>query len=546
MIIRPNAITGATLRNGGGSINYLYDNRGNRTSETRTGNQTLYTYDGHDLLVKSEQGLGDYMYFRYGVDKQRYYKHDEINNEVTLYGGKDYERIYTSGGDLKESKFYVTDYLTVTRGFNQGYQHHYVQKDRLGSTTQVLDENGNRIHARSYDAFGKPRNGDWTERDTASVFTATLEFTNPDGSGDTDISKRGFTDHEHLDDWQLIHMNGRMFDYNNGRFLSVDPFIQNPSSTQSLNPYTYIFNNPLSGTDPTGYTAEDTGGPALTLGGGNRSCGLLEVCNPLGRFNLSAGGNGQEGQSGDQSESEDIVHLGTFRVKGDAGEGQFNPFAGTEGAVFKSLGFRGGLKFFADQFYDPSLSEVPNIDELRAQYYHEMYNPQNGHYWRYSALEQAGMLAITVKGVQIGKNVASNVNFVRTASSAEAIPVWHGAGPGKFLGMNSLSKSNKLISTHNPPEPVLFVFDSNTRTFIVARESVSEGGGFHRQLAGSIGIGADSKTIVGGVFRRGKNGEILTNERSGTFGDNWNPKVRTQFREAMKEYGLEHKHLEEF
>ncbi|MBL4661912.1 MAG: hypothetical protein JKY19_16250 [Alcanivoracaceae bacterium] len=44
-----------------------------------------------------------------------------------------------------------------------------------------------------------------------------------------------------------------MYDYNNGRFLSVDPFIQNPGSTQSLNPYTYIFNNPLSGVDPTGY-----------------------------------------------------------------------------------------------------------------------------------------------------------------------------------------------------------------------------------------------------------------------------------------------------
>ena len=47
-----------------------------------------------------------------------------------------------------------------------------------------------------------------------------------------------------------------MYDYNNGRFLSVDPFIQAPTSTQSLNPYTYIFNNPLSGIDPTGYACE--------------------------------------------------------------------------------------------------------------------------------------------------------------------------------------------------------------------------------------------------------------------------------------------------
>jgi hypothetical protein len=48
-----------------------------------------------------------------------------------------------------------------------------------------------------------------------------------------------------------------MYDYNNGRFLSVDPFIQSPTSTQSLNPYTYIFNNPLSGTDPSGYCSKN-------------------------------------------------------------------------------------------------------------------------------------------------------------------------------------------------------------------------------------------------------------------------------------------------
>jgi len=38
-----------------------------------------------------------------------------------------------------------------------------------------------------------------------------------------------------------------------GRFYGVDPFIQFPSNSQSLNPYSYLMNNPLSGTDPTGY-----------------------------------------------------------------------------------------------------------------------------------------------------------------------------------------------------------------------------------------------------------------------------------------------------
>ncbi|MDC2889332.1 hypothetical protein PN838_11750 [Psychrosphaera sp. G1-22] len=61
-------------------------------------------------------------------------------------------------------------------------------------------------------------------------------------------------------------MNGRVYDYNLGRFMSVDPFIQSPTSTQSVNPYSYIMNNPLSGTDPTGY--------ACTMAGkANGDCG---------------------------------------------------------------------------------------------------------------------------------------------------------------------------------------------------------------------------------------------------------------------------------
>ncbi|MDP2636762.1 MULTISPECIES: RHS repeat-associated core domain-containing protein [unclassified Pseudoalteromonas] len=52
-------------------------------------------------------------------------------------------------------------------------------------------------------------------------------------------------------------MNGRVYDYNLGRFMSVDPVIQSPGNSQSINPYSYIMNNPLAGTDPTGYTAKE-------------------------------------------------------------------------------------------------------------------------------------------------------------------------------------------------------------------------------------------------------------------------------------------------
>ncbi|MBD1583079.1 hypothetical protein HC733_12400 [Pseudoalteromonas sp. S16_S37] len=57
---------------------------------------------------------------------------------------------------------------------------------------------------------------------------------------------------------QSVHMNGRLYDYNLGRFMSVDPVIQSPGNSQSINPYSYIMNNPLAGTDPSGYCSTGT------------------------------------------------------------------------------------------------------------------------------------------------------------------------------------------------------------------------------------------------------------------------------------------------
>ena len=48
-------------------------------------------------------------------------------------------------------------------------------------------------------------------------------------------------------------MNGRLYDPQLGRFLSPDAQIQYPDQTQSFNRYTYVNNNPLSYTDPSGY-----------------------------------------------------------------------------------------------------------------------------------------------------------------------------------------------------------------------------------------------------------------------------------------------------
>ena len=65
-----------------------------------------------------------------------------------------------------------------------------------------------------------------------------------------------------LDNVGLIHMNGRVQDPVLGRFVSADPFITEPGNTQNFNRYSYVYNNPLAFTDPSGFDACGSNGGA--------------------------------------------------------------------------------------------------------------------------------------------------------------------------------------------------------------------------------------------------------------------------------------------
>ncbi len=63
----------------------------------------------------------------------------------------------------------------------------------------------------------------------------------PGGSGTNGITnavtstKRGYTGHEQVEEFGFIHMNGRIYDAEVGKFLSADPTMQFPESTQGFN-----------------------------------------------------------------------------------------------------------------------------------------------------------------------------------------------------------------------------------------------------------------------------------------------------------------------
>ena len=89
-------------------------------------------------------------------------------------------------------------------------------------------------------------------------------------------TSRGYTGHEHLDRTGFIHMNGRLYDPQLGRFLSPDPIVAAPGSGQSWNSYSYVSNSPLSFVDPGGQFQAGIGcnvGYVMCMNGGDNTSG---------------------------------------------------------------------------------------------------------------------------------------------------------------------------------------------------------------------------------------------------------------------------------
>jgi RHS repeat-associated protein len=71
----------------------------------------------------------------------------------------------------------------------------------------------------------------------------------------TDINYTG----QRLDLSGLLNYNARMYDPTLGRFISADTIIPDRSNPQSRNRYSYVLNNPLKYTDPSGHCYEGSG-----------------------------------------------------------------------------------------------------------------------------------------------------------------------------------------------------------------------------------------------------------------------------------------------
>lgn len=216
----------------GAHTDYYYDGRGNQTIRQASGSTRTIRYSFDDKAHEIDLN-GAKTRFWYGSDGQRYKR--EHGGKRTLYlGNVEIETVGTTTTIKRTVAGVMLQTIVGSTATN-----HYLFHDHLGSLVKTTNASGTGIDSLDYRHFGHRRS-----------------YTDPATPIETapSLTARGFTGHEHVDaaGMQVIHMNGRIYDPSLNRFLQADPVIQAPGNLQSWNAYTYVFNNPLAYTDPTG------------------------------------------------------------------------------------------------------------------------------------------------------------------------------------------------------------------------------------------------------------------------------------------------------
>ncbi|EGR1420496.1 type IV secretion protein Rhs [Vibrio cholerae] len=197
---------------------------------------------------------GKSVQFFYDANHERYLKRSSDGIE-TFYFGKTYERVINrKTGEIEHKQFVYADGKLIALNIQtqdaqnklKDKQIRYLHYDALNSIDMITDGYGLVVERRSYNTWGKQRKVAWRETGALEVVQEAL-------------TNRGFTGHEEISEVGLVHMNGRVYDQELGRFISPDPIVQAPFSTVSFNRYAYVWNNPLKYIDPTGFwSVEET------------------------------------------------------------------------------------------------------------------------------------------------------------------------------------------------------------------------------------------------------------------------------------------------
>jgi RHS repeat-associated protein len=199
-----------------------------------------YTSFNKAHTIEDESNGYDYQII-YGPDNQRVKSilSDSMGWERTRYYFGSYEKDSTASG-VKHTWYINSPYglVAVYVKENTTETLYYAETDHLGSLVALRNTNGTVAESYSYDPWGRRRNpSNWSYSNVPEPV----------------ITNRGFTGHEHLEKFNLIDMNGRVYDPVTAGFLSPDIVVQAIDDSRAYNSYSYCYNNPLKAVDPSGY-----------------------------------------------------------------------------------------------------------------------------------------------------------------------------------------------------------------------------------------------------------------------------------------------------
>ena len=127
--------------------------------------------------------------------------------------------------------------MVLTKVNDGAWTPYNIGRDTQGSITHVMTADGELLERYVYDPWGNA-----VQLDSFGVAVDTLVIDYPwSGSGiySKIVGSHGYTEHEHIVGCGLINANARIYDPFLGRFLSPNPLIQDPASTQNFNRYAY-------------------------------------------------------------------------------------------------------------------------------------------------------------------------------------------------------------------------------------------------------------------------------------------------------------------
>ncbi|MDK1312760.1 RHS repeat-associated core domain-containing protein [Pseudoalteromonas ardens] len=236
---------------------FSYDANGNETSATiylhSVGTTRDITYSGRNKATRIKVGNAT-TDFAYDANNQRF-KRTEGSKTIFYVGNLEL---------VKDTSQPEAEKYLIRRSINgDAVQTYYpggkaslqwLFTDHQGSVVAIVNGDGKFLKRYRYDVFGKQSE---IVREPDNV-TDTLYWAEETGLllHEVPANMRSYTGHEPVTfggDNRIIHMNGRIYDADTGRFMQADPFIQAPSNLQNYNAYSYVLNNPLSYTDPSGY-----------------------------------------------------------------------------------------------------------------------------------------------------------------------------------------------------------------------------------------------------------------------------------------------------